>query len=103
MTLPPVSRVGYPDAMRLVLNELSKGMPMSISGLSRKLNIDRRTISKVIDMLLEVQTVLTEKQIETERIGRRFIVRFQERTTRAREILSSARVVFRRRSSRKKK
>lgn len=101
--MTPVPRIGYPDAIKLILNELASGVPMSISALSKKLNIDRRTVSKVIDMLIDVQTVLSEKQLETERIGRRFVIHFKERTAKARDLLGNAKVVVRRKTSRKGK
>ena len=103
MSIPPVSRIGYPEAIKLVLNELANGVPMSISALSRKLNIDRRTVGKVIDMLIDVQSVLSEKQLETERIGRRFVIRFKERTAKARDLLDNAKVVVRRKASLRRK
>ncbi|NHJ14296.1 MAG: hypothetical protein EAX95_11505 [Candidatus Thorarchaeota archaeon] len=103
MKLPPVPRIGYPEAIKLIVNELASGVPMSISSLSKKLNIDRRTVGKVIDMLIEVQAVLSEKQLETERVGRRFVIRFRERTARARNMLGTARVVVRRKASRRKR
>jgi predicted transcriptional regulator len=100
MSLSPVPRVGYGDAMRAVMSELANGSPMSISTLSKKLNIDRRTIANVIDLLLDVQDVLVTKSIETKRTGRRFIIKFQNRASETRRRLESALQVVRRRTKR---
>ncbi len=100
MSVNPVPRVGYGDAIRAVMNELAKGTPMSISTLSRKLNIDRRTIGNVIDILLDVQEVLVVKRIETMKIGRRFVIKFNNRAASTRKKLESALNVIRRKTQR---
>lgn len=94
MTIFPEStgtRIGIPEAMSRIIDVLKQGKPMSIAGLSKETNVDRRTVSKVIDMLLDVQETLRSLEIQTNRKGRQFIIRFKERTARALEILSSAR------------
>ncbi|TXT57692.1 MAG: hypothetical protein BAJATHORv1_10395 [Candidatus Thorarchaeota archaeon] len=73
-------RHGLEQVMRGVIQEMKKGTPMTIAKLSRALGVDRRTISTVIDMLLDIQNTLVEKQIETERRGRAFVISFKERT-----------------------
>ena len=101
MAISSVPRVGYGDAMRAVMAELANGSPMSISTLSKKLNIDRRTIANAIDLLLDVQDVLVSKRIETTRIGRRFIIKFQNHAAETRRRLQSALQVVRRKTKRK--
>ncbi len=102
MSINHVPRVGYGEAMRAVMKELSKGTPMSISALSKKLRIDRRTIGNVIDLLLDVQDVLVSKKIDTSRIGRRFIIKFNNRTAATRKKLESVLYVVRRKTGRSK-
>ena len=100
MSVSPVPRVGYGVAMRAVMKELTNGSPMSISTLSKKLNIDRRTIANVIDLLLDVQDVLVAKRIETTRVGRRFVIKFINRAAATRKRLESAVQVVRRKTKR---
>ena len=84
------TRIGIPEAMSRIISVLKKGKPMSIASLSKETNVDRRTVSKVIDMLLDVQETLRSLEIQTDRLGRQFIIRFKERTAKALEILVSA-------------
>ena len=85
-----IPRVGIPEAISRVVSTLKQNKSLSISSLAEKTRIDRRTVSKVIDMLLDIQETLRSREIETERVGRRFMIRFKERTARARKILASA-------------
>ena len=87
-----IVRVGIPEAMSRIIELLKQGRPMSIASLSKETRIDRRTVSKVIDMLLDVQDTLRSLEIQTDRLGRKFVIRFKERTAKAREILTSAKV-----------
>jgi len=86
-------------AMSRVIEELKSGTPMSIGELSRKLNIDRRTVGRIVDILLDVQETLATQQIKTRRVGRRFQIMFEQRTAQARKILSDAQSVVRRKTS----
>jgi len=92
-------RVGYLQAMGFVIDELKNGSPMTISSLSQKLNIDRRTIGKVIDALLEVQETLVNHEIQTTRIGKNFVIEFHKRANKVREILSNTISVVKRKSN----
>ncbi len=89
----------YFIAMSKVIAELKNGNPMSIGALSRKLGIDRRTVGRVVDILLDVQETLSTQEIRTRRVGRRFVIEFKQRTNQAREILRSAHDVVRRKTS----
>jgi predicted transcriptional regulator len=89
----------YFIAMSKVIEELKQGNPMSIGALSKKLGIDRRTIGRVVDILLDVQETLTNQQINTKRVGRRFVIQFKQRTEQARAFLKSAQDVVRRKTS----
>lgn len=84
------TRIGIPEAMSRIISVLKQGKPMSIASLSKETNVDRRTVSKVIDILLDVQDTLRSLEIQTDRLGRQFIIRFKARTAKALEILSSA-------------
>jgi predicted transcriptional regulator len=86
-------------AMSKVIEELKSGVPMSIGELSRKLGIDRRTVGRIVDILLDVQETLVTREIKTKRVGRKFLISFNHRTERARRILQSAHDVARRRTS----
>jgi predicted transcriptional regulator len=91
------ARIGLPEAMSRIIAVLKQGKPMSIASLSKETNVDRRTVSKVIDLLLDVQDTLRSIEIQTNRVGRRFVIRFKDRTAKARAILSSAAKVAKRR------
>ena len=97
MATPP-QRVGYLQAMGFVVQELKQGVPMSIASLSKKLKIDRRTVGKVIDTLLEVQETLVNHEIRTTRVGKNFEIEFKKRAGRARKMLSNTLSVVKRRS-----
>ncbi len=72
---------------------------MSIGTLSNKLGIDRRTVGRIVDILLDVQETLATQEIKTERKGRRFVIGFNERTEQALQILKTAKDVVRRKTS----
>jgi len=72
---------------------------MSIGALSKKLGIDRRTVGRIVDILLDVQETLVAQEITTKREGRRFVIGFKQRTTQARQLLKSAKDVVRRKTS----
>jgi predicted transcriptional regulator len=89
----------YFVAMSKVIEELKSGAPMSIGALSKKLGIDRRTVGRVVDILLDVQETLMSQEIKTKRVGRRFMIKFEQRTEQAKKILKSAHEVVRRKTS----
>ncbi|MBE0525680.1 hypothetical protein E4H12_02375 [Candidatus Thorarchaeota archaeon] len=86
-------------AMSQVIEELKSGVPMSIGELSQKLGIDRRTVGRIVDILLDVQETLVTREIKTKRVGRRFLIEFNQRTAHARRVLQSAQGVVRRRTA----
>ena len=91
--------MGYLQALGSVIEELKLGIPMTISSLSQKLNIDRRTVGKVIDSLLEVQETLVTHEIKTTRTGKNFIIEFKKRAGKVRTLLSNTLSVVKRKSS----
>jgi len=84
--------------MTKIIEELRSGTSLSISGLAKKTGVDRRTVDKVVDMLVAVQDVLHTLQIEKDRVGRSYVVRLQARTEQARRFLKSARARVSRRN-----
>ena len=86
-------------AMSQVIEELKLGVPMSIGELSKKLGVDRRTVGRIVDILLDVQETLATQEINTKRVGRRFLISFNRRTAQARKILQSAHGVVRRKTT----
>ena len=80
MIQPTNDRTGFETIVRGVLDELESGVDMSIAKLSRKLEVDRRSVSKVIDLLLDIQSSLLSHQIETKKTGRAFLIKFNNRT-----------------------
>ena len=80
MIHPTNDRTGFETIVRGVLIELESGVDISIAKLSRKLGVDRRSVSKVIDLLLDIQSSLVSYQIETKKTGRAFLIRFSNRT-----------------------
>jgi predicted transcriptional regulator len=86
-------------AMSQVIEELKSGVPMSIGALSKKLGIDRRTVGRIVDILLDMQETLTTQEIKTRRVGRRFVIEFNQRTAQVRKMLQSTYDVVRRKTS----
>ncbi len=85
-----IPRVGIPEAVTKIIEELRNGTSLSISGLAKKTGVDRRTVDKVVDMLVSVQEVLNNVKIEKDRVGRSYVVRLQARTEQARRLFKSA-------------
>ena len=96
--VPSIPRVGIPEAVTKIIEELRNGTTLSISGLAKKTGVDRRTVDKVVDMLVSVQEVLTNLQIEKDRVGRSYVVRLQARREQARRLFKSAKERVRRRN-----
>jgi hypothetical protein len=86
----PIERVGLSDAVAMVIAELRKGPGLSISALSRRTGIDRRTVDKAVALIMDLQDTLGLAELTKAKIGRRYIIALKERTARAKEALSSA-------------
>jgi chromosome segregation and condensation protein ScpB len=87
---PPAERIGLPDAVMKIIAELKAGSGLSISTLSRRTGIDRRTVDKAISLIMELQETLRSREVTKDKIGRRYVVRLKETSARAREALSTA-------------
>ncbi|MBD3157871.1 MAG: hypothetical protein GF309_03690 [Candidatus Lokiarchaeota archaeon] len=85
------SRIGLPEAMDRVLNTLSEGVSYSISKLSRKTGLDRRTVDKVIDILLDVQKTLKKKTLTKKKAGRSYAIKLRNGIEHAKERFSGLR------------
>ena len=89
MILPLTSpRVDLANAMVAVLQVLKDAPSMSIAGISKATGIDRRTVKKVIDLILKVQKSLATQRIEKEKVGKTWVISLRKRTS---EIIGSAR------------
>lgn len=73
-------RVSFPEAMIRILDALEKGDDFSITSLSEKAKVNRRTVEKAIPVLEHLQKLCSEKRIEVSRVNRMKIVRLTERT-----------------------
>ncbi|MFO7835505.1 MAG: hypothetical protein R6V83_02530 [Candidatus Thorarchaeota archaeon] len=85
------SRIGLPEAMDRVLDALSEDVSYSISKLSRKTGLDRRTVDKVIDIILEMQKTLRSKTLTKKRAGRSYVIQLRDRIKKAKERVSGLR------------
>jgi chromosome segregation and condensation protein ScpB len=83
-------RIGLPDAVMKVIAELATGSGLSISTLSKRTGIDRRTVDKAISLIMELQDTLRSRELTKDKIGRRYVVRMKETSARAREVISTA-------------
>ncbi|MBY8996981.1 MAG: hypothetical protein KGD60_04570 [Candidatus Thorarchaeota archaeon] len=54
---------------------------MSIAGISQATGVDRRTVSKAIDLILKVQKSLATQRIEKEKVGKTWIITIGKRTS----------------------
>ncbi|MFW9921012.1 MAG: hypothetical protein ACFFED_15535 [Candidatus Thorarchaeota archaeon] len=78
MSFPIRNRVGISDVLGDVLQELAKGIPLTIAELSRRVGADRRTISKVLEMIDQIQSSLEGREMIKIERGNSKIYRFIE-------------------------
>ncbi len=95
MTQPFVfSRVDLSQAVITVLEMLKYNSSISISGIAKATGIDRRTIGKAINLILEVQASLNTQRIEKVKMGKAWAIKFVGGTSKL--ITSAKRTVLRR-------
>ena len=70
----PAARVDFPKAIVEVLAALKEVPSISISGLARTTGIDRRTVSKAIDLIMNVQDSLATRKIDRRKEGKMWVV-----------------------------
>ncbi|MHA1138188.1 MAG: hypothetical protein ACTSSE_17045 [Candidatus Thorarchaeota archaeon] len=88
MSTPPTSpRVDFPQAIVEVLATLKKVPSISISGLAKATGIDRRTVTKAIDLIMSVQDSLATAKINRRKEGKMWVI---SRTHRTVEFFQSA-------------
>ncbi|MFX1272568.1 MAG: hypothetical protein ACFFAX_12855 [Promethearchaeota archaeon] len=76
----PATRVDFPQAIVEVLAALKEVPSASISGLARSTGIDRRTVSKAIDLIMSVQDSLATRKIDRRKEGKMWVVTMRNRT-----------------------
>lgn len=73
-------RTSCQDAVRIVLDTLSRAkIPYSISNLSKETGLNRRTVKKTLDLLMETQENLKHKNLEITKIGQTTVITLNER------------------------
>ncbi|WGM90354.1 MAG: hypothetical protein IAX21_01470 [Candidatus Bathyarchaeota archaeon] len=73
-------RTSCQDAVKIVLDTLSRAKsPYSISNLSKQTGLNRRTVKKTLDILMETQENLKEKNLEITKIGQTTVITLNER------------------------
>ncbi|MFW9909875.1 MAG: hypothetical protein ACFFEF_15010 [Candidatus Thorarchaeota archaeon] len=92
MSIITHSRIGISDVLGDVLKELAKGIPLTIAELSRRVGADRRTITKVLEMINQIQDSLEGRQMVKIERGNSKIYRFIE--DKARKAVSKAKSII---------
>ena len=81
MSTPPTSpRVDFPQAIVEVLATLKEVQAISISGLAKATGIDRRTVTKAIDLIMSVQDSLATAKIDRRKEGKMWVISRRNRT-----------------------
>jgi len=73
-------RKSFPEAVRIVLDTMTKGNAFSLSDLSRQAGLNRRTVEKALNLLSVTQNYLQENKLEITNIAHTKIVRLDKRT-----------------------
>ncbi|MFW9809442.1 MAG: hypothetical protein ACFFE6_08695 [Candidatus Thorarchaeota archaeon] len=82
MKLPlSAPRVDLAKAMVAVLQALKEAPSLSIAGISKATGIDRRTVAKAVDLILNVQRSLASQRMEKEKVGKRWVISLRKRTS----------------------
>ncbi len=81
MSVPMRNRVGIQDVLGDVLKELAQGIPLTIAELSRRVGADRRTITKVLEMINQIQNSLEGRELVRVKRGNSWIFKFIEEKT----------------------
>jgi DNA-binding MarR family transcriptional regulator len=82
MILPLNSpRIDLSQAMIAVLQVLKDAPSMSVAGISKATGIDRRTVTKAVNLILKVQKSLATQRIEKEKVGKTWVITLRKRTS----------------------
>ncbi len=85
---PPRVRISFPEAMSKIVEILAEGKTMSVATLSRITGIDRRTVSKVLETLNEIQKSLRDKELLLGKVGNTYAVQLIQRTAEIKKRIS---------------
>ncbi|MFW9847997.1 MAG: hypothetical protein ACFFF4_02590 [Candidatus Thorarchaeota archaeon] len=91
MNFPIRNRIGISEVLGDVLQELAKGIPLTVAELSRRIGADRRTISKVLEMINQIQKTLDGKEMVQTKRGNRWFFKFIEE--KAKSVVTKARTL----------
>ncbi len=82
MSLPTTSpRADLPQAILDVLQVLKDIPSSSIASIARATGLDRRTVSKAVNLILKVQDTLQAKQMVKRKEGKMWVIRLVSRTS----------------------
>ncbi|MFX1369985.1 MAG: hypothetical protein ACFFAY_15435 [Promethearchaeota archaeon] len=73
-------RVDLPQAIVEVLATLKEFPSISISGLARETGMDRRTVSKAVDLIMNVQDSLATRVVNKKKEGKMWVIKSTNRT-----------------------
>ena len=78
MQTAKTERTSFPEAVKTILNKLEKrGEGISITGLARETDLNRRTVEKALSLLEEVQEAFLEKKLDIMKVDRTKVIRFR--------------------------
>ena len=80
MSTPQSSRIDFPQAIVDVLAALKEVPSISIAGLAKRTGIDRRTVAKAIDLIMNVQDSLATTKIDRRKEGKMWVISMTHRT-----------------------
>jgi len=73
-------RTSFPDAVRTLLDVLEKRESFSISGLSREAGLNRRTVEKALELLLDIQKHFLENKLDVIEMNRLKLIQLSARS-----------------------
>ncbi len=74
-------RTSFPEAIRKILDTLSRSEEnFTITSLSSSTGLNRRTVEKVLDIVLETQGVLEYKKLSVEKLNKVKMLRMEEKS-----------------------
>lgn len=75
------SRTSFPEATKTVLKTIGKEEDsLTVSRLIQSTGLDRRTVEKVIETILETQKVLTNTKIKMEKVNNMRVLRLEDKS-----------------------
>ncbi len=77
---PPRPRISFAEAMQKILEQLAIEDTVSIATLSRLTGIDRRTVSKVLETISNIQDILRNRELILDKVGNSYAVRLIQKT-----------------------